>query len=1066
MVQKTQIKRALFVQHKDIKTMAKDIAHLREQDAIGERERITNLQPTGQGVISTKQDIPREIPQEEPKIIPQEEKVLQEEVPQESPQKIPQIDENIPQVEENMSDKPIKASPFDAIHKIQKQELQSEIEGIQGESLDKIQEDQSPSLAKASVGVSDDSDDSDDKEEEEEVMADKKEETKEEPSASAKDFSFAKATKDKAADKEGKKEEVKEEPKEETKKDWSPGQAMEDRTKKAAEEIEERWEEEAKRRVEEQKKTIQQKQIVVEDRENEKILLIENRKYFEKELQIIPDEKKPLVAERKLLLIKIDEIKQSIEPTLRKEKQIEEEKQVIEKKEKLTTSSEDKKEVEKERWNIEEKRAEIEKQRWEQEGEIGKVEVEIREINSKFEQIIAKEKKAVEKIDNITKQLEILKLRDEKFILEKSISEPSTKGEDLKWKIKELSETKRQTEEILSDDVKKEIQIEELIKIIEKEEAEAKTREERQTIEKKRAEMEKERREIEKQRWDHEDEKKKIALLFKKSELEYKTISDKEKYLATKLKKIEELLQTKHTEIGKDGVQGLKSLEELGYKSKEKIQEEKEQKEREQKQKEQEEQEEKKQQEEQKEQKERERKDEELKIEEIRKEMEQKIQKEKEEQEGKEQEQREQERKEQEQEQEQEKKRLSAIVSAEALAKEEALARAEKEKAELMEGIKKKEQEDALQKQRLEEKKIRQEKEEQERKEKEELEQKELEQKELEQKELEQKERERKEQEEHERRGQERKEQEKIEALKSQKEEEEKKGQKEGKLEQETIERSEIMGTKSEKREDERMLLLPKPLSSTEKVLIRIGITALLTLVIASIILFFYWYFCVRNSDVDFFLRPQNTEEAQVVDFEEIMPPLSLFPIETVLTLEIENLESLQQFFSGFLEQNFEEKKFSRVLIKDLSNNTFLDIENFFNGFQINPPENFYDKIAKDFTLFVYNSGEQEIRIGFVVKIDDKQGFSDLMKSWEPLMEEDFEGLFVLTGKQGPALTPDFRDAVCCGGKTIRYQTFSEEDLGICYSVLDDFFVFSGSWESIEQAINNTINEHYNDNDE
>jgi hypothetical protein len=834
---------------------------------------------------------------------------------------------------------------------------------------------------------------------------------------------------------------------------------MEDRTKKAAEEIEERWEEDAKRRVEEQKKTIQQKQIVVEDRENEKILLIENRKYFEKELQIIPDEKKPLVADRKLLLIKIDEIKQSIEPTLRKEKQIEEEKQAIEEKEKLTTSSEDKKEVEKERWKIEEKRAEIEKQRWEQEGEIGKVEVEIREINSKFEQIIAKEKKAVEKIDNITKQLEILKLRDEKFLLEKSISEPSTKGEDLKWKIKELSETKRQTEEILSDDIKKETQIEELIKIIEKEEAEAKTREERQTIEKKRAEMEKERREIEKQRWDHEDEKKKIALLFKKSELEYKTISDKEKYLATKLEKIEELLQTKYTEIGKDGVQGLKSLEELGYKSKEKIQEEKEQKEREQKQKEQEEQEEKKQQEEQKEQKERERKDEELKIEEIRKEMEQKIQKEKEEQEGKEQEQREQEEKEQ----EQEKKRLSAIVSAEALAKEEALVRAEEEKAELMEGIKKKEQEDALQKQRLEEKKIRQEKEEQERKEKEGLERKERE-----QKELEQKERERKEQEEQERREQERKEQEKIEALKGQKEEKEKKGQKEGKLEQETIERSEIMGTKSEKQEDERMLLLPKPLSSTEKVLIRIGITALLTLVIAGIILFFYWYFCVRNSDVDFFLRPQGVEEIQenIADFEEITPPLSLFPIETVLTLEIENLESLQQFFSGFLEQNFEEKKFSRVLIKDLSNNTFLDIENFFNGFQINPPENFYDKIAKDFTLFVYNSGEQEIRIGFVVKIDDKQGFSDLMKSWEPLMEEDFEGLFVFTGKQGPALTPDFRDAVCCEGKTIRYQTFSEEDLGICYSVFDDFFVFSGSWESIEQAINNIINEHYNDNDE
>jgi hypothetical protein len=70
-----------------------------------------------------------------------------------------------------------------------------------------------------------------------------------------------------------------------------------------------------------------------------------------------------------------------------------------------------------------------------------------------------------------------------------------------------------------------------------------------------------------------------------------------------------------------------------------------------------------------------------------------------------------------------------------------------------------------------------------------------------------------------------------------------------------------------------------------------------------------------------------------------------------------------------------------------------------------------------------------------------------------------------LMGKEGPALIPIFRDANY-KGVVFRYQTFSKEDLGICYSILqqaqddeftesisEDFLVFTSSYESMTKVI-------------
>ena len=60
-------------------------------------------------------------------------------------------------------------------------------------------------------------------------------------------------------------------------------------------------------------------------------------------------------------------------------------------------------------------------------------------------------------------------------------------------------------------------------------------------------------------------------------------------------------------------------------------------------------------------------------------------------------------------------------------------------------------------------------------------------------------------------------------------------------------------------------------------------------------------------------------------------------------------------------------------------------------------------------------------------------------------------------GKEEPAIIPYFRDASVSKeykGPNFRYKTLVSIDLGICYLVLDDYFVFTSSWQSMEKVIN------------
>ncbi len=252
-----------------------------------------------------------------------------------------------------------------------------------------------------------------------------------------------------------------------------------------------------------------------------------------------------------------------------------------------------------------------------------------------------------------------------------------------------------------------------------------------------------------------------------------------------------------------------------------------------------------------------------------------------------------------------------------------------------------------------------------------------------------------------------------------------------------------------------KKLILPAPLSIFEKIFSRIVIIIALILIFINLFLFCYWYFYIKKLEPP--LPPADQQE-QAVDSEEeqspaleITIPLALFPIKETESLEIEEFITLSKALSIFLEKSSAENGFTRILIKDSDKNKLLGIKEFFQSLQIKSPADFSDSLDNNFTFFVYSQTEGP-RMGFAALITEKSLLINSLKIWETTMEKDFESFFILLNKKEPALISFFKDG-SSQGKTIRYQTFSKNDLGICYVIFEDYFIFTSSWKSMEKVI-------------
>ncbi len=242
---------------------------------------------------------------------------------------------------------------------------------------------------------------------------------------------------------------------------------------------------------------------------------------------------------------------------------------------------------------------------------------------------------------------------------------------------------------------------------------------------------------------------------------------------------------------------------------------------------------------------------------------------------------------------------------------------------------------------------------------------------------------------------------------------------------------------------------LPKKPSGTEKIWLRILIVGFIVIVLTAILTFWYWYFKVKNAPEPIIEEQTETVEPieEIVEIRTFSELDHIFnPQEEIIITEGEMRASLLKI----LQEDQIDDKFIRVTFKGIG------LREFSNSLSIVMPEDFYNKVEDDFLLFIY-SQPQGKRLGIIAKIADSVELGDVLKIQETTMETDLKPLFELSGQTKPAIVSYFRnasDASGYDGPNFRYKTVNTKDVGICYGLLNNYFILSSSWKSTETLLN------------
>ena len=285
--------------------------------------------------------------------------------------------------------------------------------------------------------------------------------------------------------------------------------------------------------------------------------------------------------------------------------------------------------------------------------------------------------------------------------------------------------------------------------------------------------------------------------------------------------------------------------------------------------------------------------------------------------------------------------------------------------------------------------------------------------------------------------------------------------------------------------------LPPRP-SLKDKFWVRILFFSIILVVLAGVSTFWYWYLVIRTQPPPSLIECATNEDCPVgqacgpggtcisiepitecvtdndctadracnlgvcVEREELIEvPASLFSIEETRTLAISSLTEVRALLLQTLQEWQDEDTFKRVVIKDMKENRVLGLKELFNALQVRIPEEIYDKIGNNFTLFIYSQVDGN-RLGFVAETAKKGELESLLFSMEITIKDDFNPFLSLMEVGELASVTYFRNSSQIAGyvgPNFRYQTIAQNDLGACYLVSNEHFIFATSWKSMTRVI-------------
>ncbi len=254
---------------------------------------------------------------------------------------------------------------------------------------------------------------------------------------------------------------------------------------------------------------------------------------------------------------------------------------------------------------------------------------------------------------------------------------------------------------------------------------------------------------------------------------------------------------------------------------------------------------------------------------------------------------------------------------------------------------------------------------------------------------------------------------------------------------------------------------LPSKPKTSHKVVTRIFAMLIVLFILAGGIAFGYWFFFVHGKAVPAIQKKApsatQTPAPTITQTPTLAPqiPASAFPIQNTKTIELAPNATALSLLAQFLQQP-QAAGFTRIVFEDSQTKAALNIKDFFSKMGTSLFPALAQNVQENFTLFSYlsplSSRQTERRIGFVAQLINAKDALSQLRSWEPTLEKDTLYFFLNLGPKDKAYVAFFRPLIY-KTMTIRCQTFSLQDLGICYSLVDNALVFSSSLESTKAVV-------------
>lgn len=196
---------------------------------------------------------------------------------------------------------------------------------------------------------------------------------------------------------------------------------------------------------------------------------------------------------------------------------------------------------------------------------------------------------------------------------------------------------------------------------------------------------------------------------------------------------------------------------------------------------------------------------------------------------------------------------------------------------------------------------------------------------------------------------------------------------------------------------------------------------------------------------------PQATTTIPATPPPAVQAPSPIIPVSKTFILSFQIGDSA--FFastSQVLQSPAKSGSFEQIAVKDEQNNNFLTVSQISEIMQVEFPQELAQKDVTS-TLLVFGS-KYGNRLGFIVQTESTSTLFNSFKSWESQAESQTEPIFSLMGKTSPALNKVFK---LLKYKTVSMwcQTFTKQDLGICYAVYKNYFIFTSSFEQMARIV-------------